>query len=146
MIAVETNHEPAGHTSVARSAARLAEDLVALAGLNWQLFLSEAREYVSGLVAVVIMVATAAGLILSAVLLALVAIAFKLNAEGMSPAESCGLVALATIVGAAALLFWSRTRIQGMAGAFIRSRAEVAQNVAWIKEIIAARKGDLSDR
>ena len=144
MIAAELNHEPTDRATVGRSAGKLAEDLAVLAELHWQLFLSDAKQYISEIVALAVMAAAAAVLLLAAVFFGLAAITQRLMSAGMSPAESCGLVALGTIVAAAALLIsiWTRTRTSQLSGAFARSRTEAARNVAWIKDVIAARKGD----
>ena len=133
MIAADTNHEQAENTRVSQSAAKIIEDIIVLGELHWQLLLDDTRQYSQQIVPLAGTVAAAAVLLMAAIGLGLAAVALKLVSEGISPAVSCGLVASVTIVIAAALLVWSRTRIRRMSGAFVRSRAEFAQNVAWIK-------------
>ncbi len=147
MIAAELNREPTDRAGVSRSAAKLVEDLGVMAELHWQLLLSDARQYFSELVALAAMASAAALLLLAAVFFGLAALVQRLISAGMSPAESYGLVALGTLVAAAALLtsIWTRMRGSQSLAAFARSRTEAARNVAWIKDVIAARKGDLSD-
>jgi hypothetical protein len=133
MIASDTDHEPADNQTVSHSAAKVVEDLVVLAELHWQLFLNDTRQSARQIVPLVETVAAAAILLVAAIAMALAAIALKLVAEGMSPAWACGVVALVTIIAAAALLAWSRRRLRILSGAYVRSRTEIAKNVAWIK-------------
>ena len=145
MIGMETNHRPVAEKTVSQSAAKIVEDVVVLAELQWQLLVSDSKQYASRMAAIGKAVAAAVVLFLAAIFLGLAALVLALISAGISPALACALVALVAIVAAAALLLWSRTRIRRMSGAFARSRAEVAQNATWIKEVIAARKGDFSD-
>jgi hypothetical protein len=133
MIAADTNHESTDNTTVSKSAAKVIEDVVVLVELHGQLFLDDGRQYALEIVPLVGTFAAAAMLLLAALAMGLAAIALKLISEGMPPAQACGLVALATIIAAAAFLAWGRKRLQTMSGPFVRSRTEFAKNIAWIK-------------
>jgi hypothetical protein len=115
------------------------QDLAALAELQGQLFKSDAREVTEQIARP--MAFFAAGMLLAAATLpvCLLALAEGLVAAGVPRAGAYAIVAVGALVVAAGLTLWAWRRFRRIPPAFTRSREELMQNIAWIKDAARGR-------
>ena len=88
--------------------------------------------------------AAAAMLLLGAIPVALAAIAMGLIAAGLPAGAAYAIVAVVSIIAAALLAVWAWNRYRAISAAFARSRQELANNIAWIKNA-AGLAGEAND-
>ena len=125
---------PAPPNGVATDMGELTHDLLSLAELQFELFRTDCRAGMKGLLLPV-------GLLLLAVIVAtgtapvalLFLAEFVAQAAGLSRAAAFAVAALAGFVAAAALGAAGWARIRGVERVFQRSREELNRNMTWIK-------------
>lgn len=125
-----------------RSISDLTNDVVALAELQWYLFVHDFRSSVRRTVRPLILAACGVLLSVCAVPIALLGAAYLLVDTGMPPAWSLLLTALvaAALGGLAAYL---GSRVMGhTAENFDRSSRELRDNVAWLKRAVRHARND----
>jgi uncharacterized membrane protein YqjE len=117
----------------------VAHDITQLVELQGQLFVVDIKEAQEKLKTPIILAATGGLLSLCAMPLLLVAIAQGLILAGL---QSWAAYAIVSVVGLAigGLLLWQSWRsMKDSALVLDRSRAELAQNVAWLKQMLKCR-------
>jgi hypothetical protein len=125
--------KPPGAETVRQSAARVVQDVMALAELQGQLFKSDTREIAERIARPVIVFAAGSLLFLATLPVCLLAIAQGLIAAGVPQAAAYASVAAASMVVAVAMATWAARRLRRVPPAFARSREELTQNIVWIK-------------
>ena len=112
----------------------LTHDMVSLAELQFELFRSDCREGMKGLLIPVALLLFAGIVAAGTVPLALIFLAELLAQDaGLSRAAAFSIAAVSGLIVAAALGVVGWSRIRGVATVFERSREELARNITWIK-------------
>jgi len=123
--------------AAARNMADLIHDLVTLAELQWRLLSVDSRQALGRIVPPIVMVVVAAMVGLSCVPLAFVAVALTLAAWTSLSLAACFWITLAAGLIVAGILFAvALGQLKSVAGVFDRSKAELRQNVEWLKGML----------
>ncbi|MGO9110975.1 MAG: phage holin family protein [Thermoguttaceae bacterium] len=115
----------------------LTHDIVSLAELQFELFRSDCREGLKGLLIPVALLLFAGIVAAGTVPIALILLAELLaQAAGLSRAAAFSIAAVSGSIAAAALGVVGWSRIRGVASVFERSREELTRNMTWIKNAL----------
>jgi hypothetical protein len=115
----------------------LTHDIVSLAELQFELFRSDCRNRLKGLLISVTLLLVAAIVAAGTVPLALICIAELLvQATGLSRAAAFSIAGMGGVIAAVALGIVGWYRVRGVGYAFARSREELTRNITWIKHAI----------
>lgn len=129
--------DPAPPDGVAKDVAELTHDVVALAELQYELFRSDYRQGVQGLLISVALLLISGIVAAGTVpMLLLVMAEFLVQTAGLSRAAAYGIAALSGGLVAVALGVVGWSRIRGVGRVFERSRRELAHNLTWIKQTL----------
>lgn len=130
------------HKGLGRSLSDLKGDIVSLAELQWQLLLHDARTALRGSLVPALVAVLGIVLIGCAIPVALMGAAHLLVQTGLSLAWSLLIVAGgATLLGGLAA-FVGAHRARRSLGAFDRSRLELQDNMAWLKQALRQAQTD----
>ena len=128
---------PAPPNGVAQDMGELTHDIVSLAELQVELFRSDCREGLKGLLVPVALLLLAVVVAAATAPVALICIAeFLAQAVGLSRAAAFSIAALGGIIAAGALGVVGWSRIRGVERVFERSREELTRNMTWIKHVL----------
>jgi len=128
---------PARSNGVAKDMGELTHDMVSLAELQFDLFRSDCRNGLRGLLIPVSLLLFAGIVAAGTVPLALIFLAELLaQAAGLSRAAAFSIAAVSGLVVAAALGVVGWLRIRAIASVFERSREELTRNMTWIKQAL----------
>ncbi len=137
---------PPESPTVRHSVGRVVRDVLTLVELQGQLLKSDACEFTEQSVRPVALFAAGSLLLLATVPVCLLAIAEGLVAAGVWRGLAYGLVALASVALAAGMTAWAWGRLRGMPPLFARSRQELAENIALIKDSLKDRPFPVTHR
>ena len=128
---------PEAPNGVAKDVGELTHDIISLAELQFELFRSDCRNGLKGLLIPVALLLFAAIVAAGTVPLALICIAELLvQATGLSRAVAFSITGLGGVIAALALGIVGWSQVRGVAYGFARSREELARNTTWIKHAL----------
>jgi len=128
---------PAPPNGVAQDVGELTHDIVSLAELQFELFQSDCRKGLKGLLAPVALLLLAVIVATAAVPVALICTAELLvQAAGLSRAAAFAIAALGGLGAAGGLGIVGWARIRGAGQVFEHSREELTRNLHWIKHAL----------
>ena len=132
-----TNGSTSPPNGVARDMGELTHDLVSLAELQFELFRTDCREGLKGLLVPAVLLLLAVIVACGTAPVAMIVVAeFLAQAAGLSRAAAFSIAALGGIVTAAGLGAVGWSRIRGAGRVFERSRQELTRNMTWIKHVL----------
>jgi hypothetical protein len=122
---------------VANDMGELTHDMLSLAELQFELFRSDCRKGLKGLLVPVALLLFAGIVAAGTVPVALIFLAELLaQAAGLSRAVAFLIAVLGGFLAAAALGTVGWSRIRGVGRVFARSREELTRNMTWIKQVL----------
>ena len=122
---------------VAKDMGELTHDIVSLAELQFELFRSDCRKGLKGLLMPAALLLFAGIVAAGTVPVALICLAELLaQAAGLSRAAAFSIAALGGFMVATALAVVGWSRIRGVDRVFARSRDELTRNMTWIKHVL----------
>jgi hypothetical protein len=135
----------APHNGVAQDVGELTHDILSLAELQFELFRTDCRKGLKGLLVPIALLLLAIVVAAAAVPVVLICTAELLvQAAGLSRAAAFAFAALGGFIAAVGLGVAGWSRIRGVARVFEHSREELARNMTWIKH--ALKRPAPSDR
>ena len=140
--APQSSRPPLPPVEAVRGGKAVAADVVRLIELQWKLLVADGKAAASRAILAAALVVGGAVLALSALPIALVALAFLFIAAGL---PGWGAFLLAALAGAAVgglLAYLGARRLGTAAGTFARSRDALARNAAWVKRSLAREPHD----
>ena len=124
----------------AKDMGELTHDIVALVELQFELFRSDFRKGMKGLLVPVALLLFAGAAAVGTVPVALLFLAeFLMQVAGLTCAAAFSIAALGGLIVTAALGVAGWFQIRGMGRVFERSREELTLNMAWIKRVLKPR-------
>jgi hypothetical protein len=128
---------PARPNGVAQDMGELTHDIVSLAELQFELFRSDYRGGLKGLLIPIGLLLVAGMMAIGTAPIALILMAELLvQAAGLSRAAAFSIAALSGFIVAAALGVAGWSQIRGVGRVFERSREELTRNMTWIKHAL----------
>ena len=128
---------PAPPNGVAKDVGELTHDIVSLAELQFELFRSDYREGLKGLLIPVALLLVAGMVTVGTVPMALLLMAELLaQVGGLTRASALSIAALSGLLVAVALGIVGWSYLHGVGRVFKRSRAELRRNITWIKHAL----------
>ena len=128
---------PEPPNGVAKDVSELTHDIMSLAELQFELFKSDCRNGLKGLLIPVVLLLFATIVAVGTVPLALICIAEVLvQAAGLSRAAALSITGIGGVIAAVALGIVGWSQVRGVGRVFARSREELTHNLAWIKHAL----------
>ena len=131
--------ETGGRIDLAGNLSSAAHDVALLAELQGRLLAIDAQEAQNKLRAPLLLTALGAVLTFCSLPMLLVAVAHRLMLAGWEPWAAFALVAVWSLLGGGAALWLGCRMLKESMLVFERSRAELARNIAWLKQILRQR-------